>query len=529
MSHTIVPVSTWSAALYLRLSRDDGDRVESDSISSQRVILSNFCAKHPELTVIDEYVDDGYTGTNFQRPAFQRMLQDLESGKVNCIIVKDLSRFGRDYIGAGHYLEKEFPAKGIRFLSVNDQIDSIKGAYDMMLPLRNVFNAQYAKDISQKVKSSLKARQQEGLFIGAFASYGYQKDPSNHHHLIIDPEAAAVVHRIFDLYEQGNGKLRIAAILNGERIPCPSEYKTLIGSKYHNSNRLPRTKYWTYTTIHRILQNQMYIGNMTQAHSTRLVMHGKAIQQDAANWIVVPHTHDPIITLEQWNRVQSLLAARARTSNYQQNISPFAGFLKCGDCGRAMVKKTVRNESYYKCGTYVRYGRAECSSHSISHRQLEQIVLNDLNQMISSVQDLKQVAQESCLPKARAEAAKSEKLVLALGRIRRFNQSSYEDYKDGLLTREEFLAYREDYQRQEAALESQLHMLADQTEAPLKHPWIDELLRLGKLTSLDRITIAEVIDQVRIFEHKQLEITYRFSCELSPLLDADTFSPQSKP
>lgn len=518
MSHQAAPVATWSAALYLRLSRDDGDRVESDSISSQRTILHHFCSLHSELSVFHEYVDDGFTGTNFDRPAFQQMLQDLDQGQINCILVKDLSRFGRDYIGAGHYLEKQFPAKGIRFISVNDQIDSMKGAYDMMLPLRNVFNAQYAKDISQKVKSSLKARQQEGRFIGAFASYGYQKDPNDHNHLIVDPEAAAVVHRIFDLYEQGKGKIRIATILNEAHIPCPSEYKALTGSKYHNSNRLPRTKYWTYATIHRILQNQMYIGHMTQAHSVRPVMHGKAVKRDAADWIVVPNTHEAIITMEQWNRVQTLLAARTRTNDYGHNVSPFAGFLKCGDCGRAMAKKSYQGRFVYKCGTYVRYGHVECSPHTIYQDQLEQIVLTDLNQIISSVQDLKQLALDNRPKKVSTEAAKAEKLELALERIHRLKQSSYEDYKDGLLTREEFLAYKADYQSQADALESQLRVLSEHLEVPPEQPWVDELLRLGKLTSLDRITIAEVIEQIRIFEDKQIEITYRFSDELNHLL-----------
>lgn len=499
--------------------------MESDSISSQRTILTHFCRRHSELSVVDEYVDDGFTGTNFHRPAFQQMLQDIDSGRVNCVIVKDLSRFGRDYIGAGHYLEKQFPARGIRFISVNDQIDSIKGAYDMMLPLRNVFNAQYAKDISQKVKSSLKARQQEGRFIGAFASYGYQKDPNDHNHLIVDPEAAAVVHRIFDLYEQGNGKIRIAAMLNQAHIPCPSEYKALTGSKYHNSNRLPQTKYWTYATIHRILHNQVYIGHMTQGRSVRPVMHGKAVRQDAANWVVVPNTHEPIISMEQWERVQTLLAARTRTSDYTQNVSPFAGFLKCGDCGRAMAKKSHKGRFVYKCGTYVRYGHAECSPHTIYQDQLEKIVLNDLNRLISSVQDLRQIASENQASKVNTQAAKTGKLELALERIRHLKQSSYEDYRDGLLTREEFLAYKADYQSQEASLESQLQMLSEQKEAPPEQPWVEDLLRLGKLTALDRITIAEVIEQIRIFEDKQVEITYRFSEALEPLLVCAASSP----
>ena len=193
-------------ALYCRLSREDGDRMESDSIGNQRKLLESYIESHPELVTAECYADDGYTGTNFQRPAFQRMLRDIESGRIRCVLVKDLSRFGRDYIETGRYLERWLPEHGVRFIAVTDNIDSVRGAYDMMMPLKNLFNTQYARDISQKVKSSLHAKQQRGEFIGAFASYGYCKDPQNHNHLVIDPPAAEVVRRIFTLFENGMGK-----------------------------------------------------------------------------------------------------------------------------------------------------------------------------------------------------------------------------------------------------------------------------------------------------------------------------------
>lgn len=509
----------YAAALYLRLSRDDGDTPESESIASQRTLLQYFCATHPDLTVVEEYVDDGFTGTNFNRPAFQRMMGDIESGAVNCVIVKDLSRFGRDYVDAGRYLERIFPTLGVRFIAVTDHVDSINGPYDMLLPIRNLFNDQYARDISKKVKSSMKARQKSGKFIGAFASYGYQKDPGNHNHLIIDPPAAAVVQRIFDLYEQGCGKIRIATMLNEEGLSCPSEYKKLAGLKYHNANRLEKTNYWTYATIHRMLTNKMYIGTMSQAHHIRHTMHGKAQLQDEEDWIEVENAHDPIITLPQWERVQKLLTARGRENDYEQNLSPFAGFLKCADCGRAMVKKRYASGIYYKCGSFIRYGKTTCTPHVIRHDDLEAVVLADLNHIIGSVQDLKALAEEHRPQHQRNQAAQTENLERSLKRIKNLKKSSYEDYKEGNLSKEDYLAFREDYDRQEEAINKQLNLLQNHEEKPLEQPWVDNLLRLGRLTELDRVTVAETIEQIRIFEGRKVEITYRFSDELGSLLD----------
>ena len=368
--------AVWRAGLYMRLSREDGDKPESDSIANQRSLLERFAARQPDLQVVCRYVDDGFTGTNFRRPDFRRMIADIEAGKVNCVIVKDLSRFGRDYIDTGRYLERWFPRHGVRFLAVNDHIDSEKGPYDMLLPFKNVLNEQYARDISHKVRSAMQAKQRQGQFIGAFASYGYRKDPADRNRLLIDPCAAAVVRRIFTLFEQGNGKLRIARLLNQEGIPCPSEYKRLNGGRYHNGQKLDKTAYWTYATVHRMLKSQMYIGNMEQGRAPRQTMHGRARQMDRSQWTVVEGTHEPIISRQQWDRVQALLAKDTRTPAFGQNISPFAGFLRCGDCGRAMSKTSRPGGVYYCCGSYKRYGPAVCSCHGISHRELEQIVLD---------------------------------------------------------------------------------------------------------------------------------------------------------
>lgn len=505
----------WMTALYCRLSREDGDRAESDSIGNQRLLLEEYVSARSELAVYDIYIDDGYTGTNFDRPSFCRMMQDIEIGRVNCVLVKDLSRFGRDYIEAGRYLERWLPEHGVRFIAVSDHIDSIRGAYDMLMPLKNLFNAQYAKDISQKVKSALSVKQQRGDFIGAFASYGYQKDPNNHNRLLIDPTAAPIVQRIFSLFEQGVGKNKIAKLLNAEQIPCPSEYKRLMGERYHNGNRLSNTIYWTYATVHRILQNEMYIGNMEQGRDLRLSMHGQAKRKRKTDWLIVQNTHDPIISQEQWRRVQTILAMNARTPQFEAHVNPFAGYLKCGDCGRSMAKTVRAGKTFFTCGSYKRYGAAACTKHYISANTLEKIILDDLNHMLSGIKNLKQLvmqAEREAIKKVYTEG-ENERLRAALERVQRMKQGVYEDYREKVISKADFMRYRQDYEAQEQVLQTQLKRL-DESAALQKSSgvsWGQVLTERGSLLALDRLIVAETVEQIRVFEGSTIEVTYLFS------------------
>lgn len=514
---------TYSAAAYERLSREDGDRLESDSITNQHALIEDYCARYPEFHIAGHYADDGYTGTNFDRPAFQQMLKEIEEGRVNCVIVKDLSRFGRDYIDMGYYLERYFPAHGVRFVAINDHVDSSKGAYDMMLPLKNVFNTQYAKDISEKVRSAFEVKQRRGQFVGAFACYGYLKDPEKRGHLVIDPAAAAVVRRIFEMAARGAGQIRIAQELNKEGVPCPSEYKRLMGEKYRNCNQLNKTKYWTYATIHRLLANEMYMGHMVQRRSERPAMHGRAKALDRARWIVVENTHDPIITRELWDAARAQLSRNARTIDFEHNVGVFAGLLKCGDCGRSMVKTRWDDRIHYSCGSYRRYGAAVCTKHYIPQKDLEEILLQDINQIIAEAGDLEKIAEQARMAPAIKQEGQGERKRLegALERIRRIKKSAYEDYKDGLLDREEFLQYKADYDKQEKML---LQQMAKAEEAEngaelLEQPWVEQLLRLGRLTSLDRATVTQTVKEIRVFEDQTVEITYLFSDELERLFE----------
>ena len=515
------PENRYRAAAYCRLSREDGDKPESDSIVHQQYIIEDYCKRRPEFRIVDVYPDDGATGTNFDREQFRRMIADIEAGKIDCVIVKDLSRFGRDYIDMGFYLERYFPSKGVRFIAVGDGVDSNNGPYDMLLPLKNVFNTQYAKDISNKVRSAFRTKQKRGEFCGAFACYGYLKDPENKNRLIVDPVAAEVVRRIFRMTADGAGQVKVAKALNADRIPCPSDYKRMMGMKYANSKRLQETCCWTYSTVHKILRNEAYIGNMVSNRAVRATMHGKAKAADKREWIVVEGTHEPIVSRALWDAVQAVIARNTRAIDFEGNVGLFAGFLRCGDCGRSLTKTTWNGRTTYSCGSYHRYGFTACTSHYIKEEDLCAIVLNDLNQIIARVDDLKELAErsEGQTPSAAREEDRHRRLQAALERVQRLKQSAYEDYRDKLLSREEFLRYKADYDRQEGSLARQLAEQSEDAEATLRRPWVAELLERGRLERLDRATLAQTVEVIRVFEGKHIEIMYRFSAALLPVAE----------
>ena len=579
----------YPTAIYIRLSREDGDKDESDSVSNQKKLLMAFVQSHEELLLYNIYTDDGYSGTTFRRPAFRQMLSDIEERKVTCVLVKDLSRFGRDYIESGRFLERYFPEKGVRFISVSDHIDSLRQSYDMLLPIRNVFNEQYARDISRKVHSALRAKQQCGEFIGAFASYGYRKSPGNKNLLLIDEYAASVVRRIFSLYLKGCGKQQIARILNAEGVLSPSEYKRAAGLSYGSPATAGHHTLWSYSTINHILHKEIYVGNMVQG-TKRQELRGKQRAVRRENWVVVPGTHPPIIDEETWNLTQALLKSRVRSpadntgktflpgkpgvssrepsSPGRPDISarnpgapaspptenPFSGLLFCAGCGRPMVKTSWRHadgrpEYAFTCGTCKRHGRGACTPHTISARALTQVILSDLSRILSHCENLpglarlqakrflarwsdsaahgavpessraggdaRQLKLENILP--RQEEARQLKLEDVLpgqedarqpdreefrqlkledilprqedtrqpGReefrlperedIRQLEReefhlqsllrSSYEDYKAGLLSRQEFLSCQTDFRRRKKLCADRLRVLREQNEA----------------------------------------------------------------
>lgn len=505
----------YQAAAYIRLSKEDGDKTESDSIANQKKLITDYLKVQTDCTLHDIYVDDGFSGTTFSRPGFERMIADIETGKINCVVVKDLSRFGRDYIETGKYLERYFPDHTVRFIAITDHIDSAKCAYDMLLPIKNIFNEQYARDISCKIHASITAKQKSGDFIGAFASYGYRKSPVDKNKLVIDPPAADVVRKIFTLYLEGCGKVRIAAILNNKGIPCPSEYKKLNGEHYRNSNRLESTSYWTYSTINRILHNEMYLGNMVQGKKSQQ-MRKKAKRKKQSDWMIVPGTHEAIIDQSTWEKVQDLLHRKTRNLDFNSEQNIYAGFLKCGDCGRALVKKGTN----YYCGTYVRSGRQYCSPHRISRQALENILSQDLRTVIQSMDNLKDIvitqkSTDAATPGKYDLKNEKEKLQTELDKLRKLQKKVYEDYLENIISKEECVTYRQNYAQKEELLSKQLICLNQNTDTQtmdiLEIPWIKHLLEFGEVEKLDRDIIVTMLHEIRVYENRTIRITYNFS------------------
>ncbi len=493
-------------AAYARLSREDGDRPDSDSILNQLTVLEQFCARQPELELAFRYTDDGYTGTNFRRPAFQRMLEDIRAGRVGCVVVKNLSRFGRDYIDAGYYLERWFPAHGVRFIAVEDHVDSGRGDYDLLLPIRNFFNAQYPRDVSRQVRTTFRGKMEQGSFIGAFPCYGYRKDPDRHGHLLPDPPAAGVVREIYRRFAAGMSKQAVARMLEQRGVPSPAEYKRLTGSRFRcpaASGSAPCR--WQARTIDYILKNPVYAGDMAQGRFVRSVMHGPCRSVPREDWVTVRDTHPALIPRDQWEGVQRLLERRGRTRKADAaRIGLWSGVLRCGDCGSPMVRRTLRGEEQYVCGSYRRHGTRACTAHTVPSRVLEQIVLNDLNQLLDRFGG-KAVPSASVPPPVPAE----DTLSRALEQVRRRLRRAYEDYQDGLLGREEYLSCRRDYQQREQALARQRDALPLEPPSPPPPEG-------GPLTALTRACLAQAVAQIRVFNGDRLEIDYLWQAEQPP-------------
>lgn len=514
----------WNTALYFRVSREDGDKDESDSISNQRDMLLSYIAKDKAFQLVDVYTDDGYTGTNFNRPDFQRMITDMKNKKINCIIVKDLSRFGRDYIGVGDYQENIFPQYNVRFIAVNDHIDTCESSdnFDsIIVPFKNIINEQYARDISRKVRSALDTKRVKGDFIGAFACYGYAKDENNKHHLVIDDEAAGTVRTIFQWFIDGTAKLTIATRLNERGIPCPSEYKKLKGLKYSNPNKLDRTNYWTHSTVHRVLNNEMYIGNMVQHTQTvKNFKQKKNVRIDKSDWIIVENTHEAIIGRETWNIAQRLLTADIKKSQYTGEIHLFAGILKCKDCGRAMKKRKNGNNVYYICGSYMMYGNKICTSHSIRYGCLYDKVFAEIKAQIEKYADFEKIRAEisdvqkkdkniNCLRDCQ------EDLRRKLNNTVNLKRGLYEDLKNGVINENEYFSFKEEYDTQAGKYEKKIAELAA-IKSNIEKPdgeqrSYDPLMKYSCPAELTRELLVSLVRTVYVYENRDIEIDFNFN------------------
>ena len=341
-------------------------------------------AKDNNFSVVDEYVDDGYSGTNFNRPSFQRMISDIDDGKVNCVIVKDMSRLGRNYLEVGKYTEMYFPANDVRFIAINNGIDSATQQDNDFTPFLNIINEWYAKDTSKKIKAALRTKFQEGVSFCTYAPFGYKKDPNDHTKLIIDEETAPIIRHIFDLALQGYGSGKIVKTLIAEQIPTPSWFNY---SRYGTFAQFYRESedrkcMWTHAQMQFILKNEVYIGNMVHnKQSTISFKNKKKKRKEAFEWIKVENTHEPIISREDFYKVQEMIKSRRKTTGSSEQ-QMFAGLIKCADCGfslkYSLVKKKKGSRRYFCCSTYSQYGKESCTFHYINYDNLYGYVLSRL-------------------------------------------------------------------------------------------------------------------------------------------------------
>lgn len=372
----------FKTAGYIRLSKEDKIKDESNSVTNQKLIITSFVEKNEDLELIDFYIDDGYSGTTFDRPEYKRMFKDIVEGKVNTIIVKDLSRFGRNHIQSDDYIENILPGYNVRFISIIDDIDSYKNpksVNSIAVPLKNLMNDQYARDISEKVRSTLKIKQLNGEFIGVTAPYGYLKNPKDKHKFIIDKETSYIIKKIFNMILLGKSRKEIAEHLNNKNVLTPSMYK--LSKEKTNNEELIRSKKWNAEIVNRILRNETYTGTLIQNIKTKPNYRiDKLIDVNKDEWIKLANHHEPIISKDKFDEVQQILNRNTKV-NKNDNIDLFSGYLKCSHCGSGLIIKKSKNQIYYYCGSYIK--DKSCLKYSINKKKLEQMVKDEMVKKIN--------------------------------------------------------------------------------------------------------------------------------------------------
>lgn len=527
MSDNGTGVRPYRAALYIRLSKEDGDKAESNSVSNQRELIYSYLKDKSDIQVCTEKVDDGYSGVGFDRPALRSLLEEVKQGMINCIIVKDLSRFGRNYIETGRYIQQIFPFMGVRFIAVNDQYDS--GRTDsrmdnLLLPFKNLINDAYSRDISVKVRSQIEVRQRRGEYTGNFPVYGYCTDPKQKGKLVTDSGAADVVRDIFSMRIKGYNNGKIAEYLNTHGIPSPMEYKRSLHWRYTTSFKRKPQAEWSPVAVERILKNEMYTGVMVQGkESTLNYKVKKRIRAERKDWIRVENTHEAIIEKEDFALVRKLMLRDTRTAPDGRGLYLFSGLLGCGGCGNGMVRKKIRSGGkeycYFICSGY-KHDRFVCSSHRIREDVVSGVVLEMLRMHLSlvctenEVRDMmaKLPGQEYRRRKGRRQL---EQRRMELARYEKLKRCLYEDYRENLLTKEEYLEMKEAYEASCRGLEGAIEILEEETAASSGEnrphcPWDGRLADRGYVPALDRGFVAVMVEKIVVRDAKQIQIHFQY-------------------
>ena len=525
----------WNTCGYVRLSREDGDKDESNSITGQKDLIRDYLSHCPELRECGIKVDDGYTGSNFDRPAFQEMMAEVKAGKINCIVVKDLSRFGRNHLGVGEYLEQLFPFLGVRFIAINDHYDSLHSnveSDELVIPFKNLINEAYCRDTSVKTRSQLEIKRQRGDFIGSFAVFGYRKDPADHHRLLVDDYAADVVRDIFKWKLEGVSAGDIADRLTKDGIPTPLDYKRSQGMRYSTRFRVKEESVWSAGMVLRILKNPVYIGVLEQGRVTTPSYKVKRlVTKPREEWAIVENCHEPIIDRYDFESVQKVLALDTRTSVSGKAVELFSGMVYCGECGSSMVRKTVpsgkKKYVYYVCAGHKEH--KNCSAHSLRNTALDEIVLEALKKYIRDVIDLSDLLELT--DTAQLQQAGVRKLQVRLDKKREeidrnqaLLRSLYESLADGVIDRDEYQDLKKTYSRRRAEAEAQAEAIQEEMSRETANlsegrGWMEQFRKHQNINALERSIIVTLIERILIFRDRRVEIVYRWQNEFRWQMD----------
>ena len=519
---------------YLRLSYTENHENESDSIANQKKLIEDYVKEHPDIELVSEKVDDGYSGILFDRPAFQEMMQDIMEGKINCVIVKDLSRLGREYIETGRYLRRIFPAYGVRFIAINDNIDTAHehAGDDLNISMKNLINDAYCHDISVKTRSALEVKRKKGDYVGACPVYGYRKSAENRNQLVVDEYAARVVRDIFRAKIDGRSAKRIAEELNALGVLSPLTYKISRGLPHPKGGFADRPDAkWSATTVIRILQDEIYTGTLVQGrqgtynHKLRNV-----IQKTEEEWIRVENAHEAIIRKRDFDLVQHIMGLDTRTAPEGEKVYLFSGLLVCGCCGARMTRKTNtvggKKYIYYHCPTGKKHG----CTHPVMLREddLIQCVLASVQAHIKNVVSVDELLNSISEETINRELVAGCKAQIAenraqLEQIGMFKAGLYENFVKGMLDKAEYKSLRDGYSERMEELRSAIDQLRQEMERVTdrtseRQKWAQQFREFSNMTELDRRAVVTLIQSIRIISKTELKITFRYQMEYDAAL-----------
>ena len=524
----------YNTAVYVRLSVEDNNLDDGYSIEAQKEMLLDFIEQQDDMALYAVYCDNGFTGSNFDRDDFNRMMDDIKGGKVNAIVVKDLSRFGRNYIETGNYIEKIFPFMGVRFVSVNDGYDSARNsAADIMVTLRNIVNHAYITDISSKIKTMFTTKQNNGDYIGWSAPYGFLKSEDNNNRLVIDPETAPIAKQIFEWKADGIGMLAIARKLNDMGIPSPRQRNIALG-KYKTPPK--DGQFWTDATVSWIIKSPAYAGHMTQRKFTRNSVNGKQVQLPSDEWVIVRNTHEAIISDDLWEKVQAVTKQNAnifgvnrRTKNPNKGENIFKGLLYCPCCNKVMqhVVDKKYNYRYYHC--VMRRANPKCTTERINESELLAVIFPIIKKEITAAANVQKVLDKVSKSKAHTDTLNSLKQAvrdtnMRINRNASLRSRLFDTYADGVITEQEFKNLKDGYADEAECLQAELAGLeAEHTRLSSvfskDNERVSTFVKFKKHKALTRELLAELIEKIIVNGTDNIEIVWRYADEYNAVCE----------